>query len=217
MTQIKLCGLRRLSDIEAANSLKPEYVGFVFWEKSKRFVSRDTALELKKALLPEIKAVGVFVDEEPSVVAGLLRDGIIDMAQLHGKEDGEYVRKLRILYPKGKIIKAVKVKDRKTFLQELKWFDADDVLPDYYLFDSGTGSGQTFNWEIIRDWALPSGDGKRNCRGFFLAGGLDAGNVSYAIEAVRPMAVDVSSGIETDGVKDRDKMEAFVRKVRSKA
>ncbi len=214
MTQIKLCGLTRLSDIEIANKLRPEYVGFVFWEKSRRHVSRDKAGELKKALMPGIKAVGVFVDEDISVPADLVKEGIIDVVQLHGSEDGGYVRQLRALLQEGEIIKALKVKDRENFIKDLKEFEGD-AAPDYFLFDSGTGSGQTFNWELIKEAGVGEGKGPGRVKGWFLAGGLDPCNVVRAIESTRPTAVDVSSGIETDGVKDPAKMEMFVKTVRS--
>ena len=206
MTQVKLCGLTRPEDIQIANELKPEFIGFAFWEKSKRNVSRETAQKLKKALLPEIKAVGVFVNEEVLVVAGLLNDGIIDVVQLHGTEDGEYIGRLRELAPGKEIIRAVQIKGKES-LEELKAMPADEVLlPDYYLLDSGTGTRRAFNWDLIKSIEIP--------RPFFLAGGLDPDNVSTAIDYVKPMAVDVSSGIETDGVKDPDKMRAFVGNVR---
>jgi phosphoribosylanthranilate isomerase len=206
MTKIKLCGLSRRLDIETANELKPDYIGFVLWSRSSRYVFREKALELKRALLPEIKAVGVFVDEDPEVVAGYLKDGIIDAAQLHGKEDASYIRSLRSLAPGKEIIKALQIKDKECFDEQLKVFGEKGAEPDFFLLDSGTGSGQTFNWDIIRDADI----GKP----FFLAGGLDPTNVAAAVEKVRPFAVDVSSGIETEKVKDVAKMRAFVEAVR---
>ena len=213
MTQIKLCGLSRKSDIEVANELKPEYIGFVLWEKSSRYLSRDEALFLRNALLPGIKAVGVFVDEDIEKVASLLNDRIIDVAQLHGHEDGRYIERLKELSPGREIIKALKVRDKESFFKELDSFI--ESSPDFFLLDSGTGSGQPFNWEILQ---IPEITDKLRelSKGWFLAGGLDAANVAAAIEKLRPMAVDVSSGIETDGKKDPDKMREFVREARSK-
>ena len=213
MTQIKLCGLKRQSDIEIANELKPEYIGFVLWEKSSRYVSRDEAYSLKKALLPGIKAVGVFVDEDIEKVASLLNDRIIDIAQLHGHEDGRYIERLKELSPQCQIIKALKVRDKESFLMELDGFAL--AGPDFFLLDSGTGSGQSFNWEILQSPEVTD-KLKDLSKGWFLAGGLDAANVAEAIEKLRPMAVDVSSGIETEGKKDPDKMREFVREARSK-
>ena len=204
MTKIKLCGLSRIEDIEAANRLRPDYIGFVLWEKSSRYVSRDKARVLKEALDPGIQAVGVFVDEEPEVIAGYLNEGIIDLAQLHGSEDRAYMDRLRSLAPDKEIIRAIQIKSRDGLLQELSKFEKAE--PDYYLLDSGTGSGQSFNRELIRDIEI----GRR----YFLAGGLDADNVSSAVRELSPYAVDVSSGIETDRSKDPAKMEKFVRAVK---
>ncbi|MBP3274567.1 MAG: phosphoribosylanthranilate isomerase [Butyrivibrio sp.] len=211
MTQIKLCGLSRMADIEIVNELRPEYIGFVFWEKSSRFISRDEALKLRTALLPNIKAVGVFVDEDVSKVAALLKDGIIDVAQLHGHEDSSYVERLRNLSPGSEIIKALKVRDKESFLKGLDGFAL--AGPDFFLLDSGTGSGQTFNWEVLKSPEVRS-KLKEASKGWFLAGGLDPDNVTLAVKELRPMAVDVSSGIETEGKKDPGKMRAFVKAVR---
>lgn len=197
MTVIKLCGLRRPLDIVAANGLKPEYIGFVLARKSKRYVEPEKAMELKQLLLPDIKAVGVFVNEELSVVADLLNKGVIDVAQLHGSESEEYVAELKKATGKP-VIRAFKVAT------------AEDVAAavtssaDYILLDAGAGDGVTFDWSIVKDVKRP----------FFLAGGLNPGNVADAVAAVHPYAVDVSSGIETDGFKDIDKMTAFVKAVR---
>ena len=97
MTKIKICGLSRLEDISAVNALKPEYIGFVFFKKSRRYVSPEKALELKKILDKEIKAVGVFVDEDIKTVEKFLKSGIIDIAQLHGNETDDYIKSLKEL------------------------------------------------------------------------------------------------------------------------
>ena len=97
MTKVKLCGLRREEDVEAANGLRPDYIDFVFAEKSRRAVTRETAARLKSLLAPGIPAVGVFVNAQPETVAYLLEDGIIDLAQLHGQEDADYIARLRAL------------------------------------------------------------------------------------------------------------------------
>ena len=196
--KIKLCGLSSVSDIEAANALKPEFIGFVLWQKSKRNVTKDKAAELKKLLDPQIKAVGVFVDEDAKVVADLLNNGIIDIAQLHGSEDNSYIAKLRKLTDKL-VIKAFQVKSSGD-IADIEKSDAD-----YVLIDSGQGTGNAFDWKILKGVK----------RDFFLAGGLDPDNVAEAVRAVAPYAVDVSSGIETDGKKDRIKMERFVGNARN--
>lgn len=197
MTRIKLCGLSRYSDVEAANRLMPEYVGFVFAKKSKRYVAPQKAKELKRLLVPDIKAVGVFVDETPKTVAKLLNDGVIDIAQLHGKEEENYIKQLRQFTDKP-IIKAFCIENADDLLQ------AKQSTADYILLDSGAGTGRVFNWKLIQHIKRP----------YFLAGGLSLENVEKAINMLHPFAVDVSSGIETDGVKDKRKMVEFVATVR---
>lgn len=197
MTSIKLCGLMRAEDIEAVNILKPEYIGFVFAEKSKRCVTPEKAAELKRLLNPEVKAVGVFVDEDIDNVSKLLKNGTIDIAQLHGNEDNSYIEKLKKLI-NSPVIKAFQIKSGDDIAE------ARNSAADYVLLDSGKGSGQIFNWELIKSINRP----------YFLAGGLDTENIQSAIRSNRPFAVDVSSGIETDGKKDLDKMTAFVNAVR---
>lgn len=197
MTKIKLCGLSRPCDIEAANKLKPDYIGFVFAPKSKRYVSPEQAMALKQMLLPEIQAVGVFVNEDPQHVAKLLRDQIIDVAQLHGGEDEAYIARLRQLTNRP-IIQAFRVETARDVEK------IEQSTADYVLLDSGAGSGTVFDWGLIQNIARP----------YFLAGGLDPDNVADAVKACRPYGVDVSSGIETGGRKDETKMAAFVAAVR---
>lgn len=197
MTKIKLCGLSRPCDIKAANELKPEYVGFVFAAKSKRYITPDKAAELKQLLAPGIKAVGVFVNESPKSAAGLLNQGIIDLAQLHGSEDEDYIHQLRQLTDKP-IIRAFRIE------AAAKLRDIEQSSADYVLLDSGAGTGTVFDWNRIQGITRP----------YFLAGGLSPHNVQQAVTMLRPYAVDVSSGIETAGRKDKCKMAAFVAAVR---
>lgn len=197
MTKIKLCGLSREEDIEAANSLKPDYIGFVFFEKSCRNVTKDTAKKLKSLLSPEIKAVGVFVDEDRSFITELVSEGIIDIIQLHGNEDESYIESIKKATG-AEVIKAFKVKDCADAER------ANSSGADYVLLDSGMGTGQPFNWELLKGMK----------REYFLAGGLDSENVREAIEVTGAFAVDVSSGIETDRKKDSVKMKCFVERVR---
>ena len=167
MTKIKLCGLTRPEDIEEANGLMPDFVGFVFAEKSRRYVPPETAARLRERLNPEIPAAGVFVDAPPEHVAELLERGTIQIAQLHGQEDEAYIRALRALT------------DRTIW--------------------------KAFDWSLLRDF---------HARSYVLAGGLNPENAAAAIAALRPFGLDVSSGIETAGRKDPEKMEKFVRAVR---
>lgn len=197
MTKIKLCGLSRPCDIEIANELKPDYIGFVFVSKSKRYVTYEKAMELKNRLSPEIQAVGVFVNEHPQNIAKLLQICTIDIVQLHGDEDDEYIKQLRMLTDKP-IIKAFRIETEK----DIK--NAEQSTADYILLDSGAGTGTVFDWELVKSIKRP----------YFLAGGLNFDNVAEAVKTLLPFAVDVSSGIETDGVKDKSKMAAFVAAVR---
>lgn len=197
MTRVKLCGLSRPCDIETANRLKPEYVGFVFAASSKRYISLEKAAECKRLLDKTIQAVGVFVDETPETIAHLLNSGIINLAQLHGGEDAAYIRQLRQLTDKP-IIKAFRIRTAG---------DTEVIngsTADFVLLDSGAGTGTAFDWRLIQNIHRP----------YFLAGGLDADNVPAAVQSLHPFAVDVSSGIETNGVKDPIKMAAFIAAVR---
>ena len=197
MTKIKLCGLSRSCDIEAANQLKPEYIGFVFALKSKRYITPEKAANLKRLLNPHIKAVGVFVNENPENITCLLNSGTIDISQLHGNEDETYINQLRQLTDKP-IIKAFRIKSATDI--EI----VNSCAADYVLLDSGAGTGTTFDWNLIHGIKKP----------YFLAGGLGVDNVENAVKLLHPFAVDVSSGIETDGAKDKTKMAEFVAAVR---
>lgn len=198
MTKIKLCGLSRECDIEAVNELCPEYIGFVFANKSKRYVTPAKAKELRTILNKDIKAVGVFVNEDIEKVSELLENDIIDITQLHGSEDEEYISKLREKTGK-QIIKAFKISSSADAIS------AEKSSADFILLDSGAGTGSVFDWEWLKEVRRP----------YFLAGGLSTENVESAIKKLSPYAVDVSSGIETEGVKDKIKMKEFVSKVRN--
>lgn len=147
MTKIKICGLKRLQDIEYVNELLPDFIGFVF-AGTKRRITDEKAKELKAALNPEIKSVGVFVNDTLEHISFLANNNIIDIIQLHGDEDRKYIADLRKLTDK-KIIKAVRVKDSMS-VQEAKELNADYLLLDTYS-NSGEygGTGKTFNREYI--------------------------------------------------------------------
>ena len=197
MTKIKMCGLSRIEDIEAANAIKPDYIGFVFAEISKRRVSALEASKLKSKLDPDIKAVGVFLDDKLDFVASMLNLGIVDVVQLHGSEDEEYIERVRQITSKP-IIKAFIIRSKEDVER------AEKSTADYILLDGGKGEGKVFDWGLLKDIKRP----------YFLAGGLNPVNASDAVKALKPYAVDVSTGIETDGVKDREKMTAFANTVR---
>ncbi|MBQ8011314.1 MAG: phosphoribosylanthranilate isomerase [Clostridia bacterium] len=199
MTKIKLCGLTRESDIFYANVLAPDYVGFVFAKHSRRYIPPENAAVLQKKLNTSIIPVGVFVDETTQHIASLMEQGIIQIAQLHGNEDELYIRHLRQL-TEGKIIKAFRIQSKEDILA------ANASTADYVLLDSGGGSGELFDHSLIRGIN----------RNYFLAGGLTPQNVRAAVEKLHPFAVDASSSLETDGLKDKTKMTAFVRAVRER-
>ncbi len=200
MTKIKMCGLFREEDITYANEVNPDYIGFVFYKKSHRYVGMETASRLRSKLDDGIQAVGVFVDEDISLIKELVDKKIIDIVQLHGHEDEEYIKELRDTLGESytKIIKAIVIKSESDIPKP-------QPLVDYYLLDSGMGSGSSFDWNLIKDLQTP----------IFLAGGLNTENISKALSLVKPYAVDVSSGIETDKVKDFDKMRLFASLVRN--
>lgn len=195
--RIKICGLSREEDIEYANQVMPDYIGFVFWEHSRRYVSHERAAMLRRSLKSEIQAVGVFVDAPPEEIVSLLREGVIDMAQLHGEETEEEIQYLQAVTGRP-VMKAVKVRSRRDVEA---WLDSS---AEYLLFDSGMGSGIAFDWGLLAD--VP--------RDFFLAGGLKPETLEQAVDTVRPFAVDLSSGVETGGFKDLGKMRRAVTAVR---
>lgn len=195
--KIKLCGLSRACDIDCVNRLRPDYIGFVFAPNSRRYVSPETARRLKERLDPEIPAVGVFVDERPEQILALAREGVIDLIQLHGREDESTLRRLKA--ESGlPVIRSVSVGRESPD-------DYADSAADFLLFDNGAGgTGAAFDWTRPLVCEKP----------FFLAGGLSAANVRAGVERFHPYAVDVSGGAETDGVKDPAKIEEIIRRVR---
>ena len=198
MTKIKLCGLTRPEDIAAANAVHPDFVGFVFAPKSKRYLAPEAAGLLKTRLAPGIRAVGVFVNEAPETVADLLNRGVIDIAQLHGQEDTAYLARLRALTDKP-LWQAFRVDGPESLT------NAAQSPADLLLLDSGAGgTGTAFDWTLLQDFSRP----------YLLAGGLDPATVGRAVRTLHPYGVDVSSGIETNGRKNPEKMAAFAAAVR---
>lgn len=194
--KLKICGLKRFEDIEYANLVKPDYVGFVF-AGNKRRISPDMAVRLRAKLSKDIKAVGVFINEPVENIIGLLDRKVIDIAQLHGDETEEDIQYIQAVTG-SEVIKAVKVRHR---YDVEAWLDSS---ADFLLFDSGAGSGEVFDWTLL--------DGVD--RKYFLAGGLTPDNIESAVEHLFPYGIDISSGVETDGVKDCEKMIRTARAVR---
>ena len=206
MTRVKICGLSRPEDIFQANKLKPAYIGFVFYPKSKRAVTQSQAALLKAMLDKEIKAVGVFVNADIAFIEKLAQLRIIDLVQLHGDEDSLYIQELRkrVYIP---IIKAIRVQGEES-LQNLRNYPVDFFLFDTYKPGHYGGTGERFNLEL---------EGVTIPKPYFIAGGLDASNVAQVIaENPHAYAVDVSGGVEdgSTGLKSAAKMAAFVAEVR---
>lgn len=199
--KVKICGLRRLEDIAYVNELKPDFIGFVF-AKSKRQVTAKQAAMLKAQLADGIKAVGVFVNAAQEEILQLAQQGVIDIIQLHGDEDAAYCASLKA-QAKLPIIKAVRVKDAGS-LAGLADFPSDYLLFDTYTPGQYGGTGQRFDLTLVENIDKP----------YFIAGGLDADNVSEVLKNTKAFAVDVSGGVETKGLKDKQKIEAFIANVR---
>ncbi|QGS37622.1 phosphoribosylanthranilate isomerase [Aerococcus viridans] len=199
MVKVKICGLRRPEDIEAANAAKPDYVGFIFVPETKRYVKPDLAASFRRDLAADIQTVGVFVNAPIEEIVAICQAGTIDLVQLHGEEDQAYIAHLKGQVDQH-IIKSVAVGDELV---------VDPNQADYLLFDSLSpsrgGSGKIFDWQMVSAYQE---------KPFFLAGGLGVENIEEALKVVRPYAVDASSSLETDRVKDPVKMQEFVAKIR---
>ena len=197
MKKIKICGLSRPIDIETVNLVKPNYCGFIInFPQSRRNVSPETVQLLRAKLNPAITPVGVFVDQPPEIVAGLLNNGTISIAQLHGQEDERYIAALRRLTDKP-VWQACQIRFRAEALRAAK------STADFVLLDAGQGAGKAFDWSLLVDFPRPFG----------LAGGLNSENLSDALQTEASL-LDVSGGVETGGVKDPEKIKSFVNTVR---
>lgn len=205
--KIKLCGMKRLEDIEAVNMAKPNYIGFIFAEKSRRYISTEMAAMLKQHLHPNIQAVGVFVNANAESINELVKKQIIDVIQLHGTEDITYVKSLKEVV-NVPIIKAVSM-TKPNAKEQIKLWEMSDI--DYLLLDNGNGgTGEQFDYKLLREL----GNLKKP---YFLAGGLNPENLKNAVGYLQenlPYALDLSSGIETDGVKDAEKIKKAVEAAR---
>ncbi len=205
---IKVCGLRRTEDIEYANELHPDYVGFIF-APSKRQVSKEFAVQLNSKLNSKIKTVGIFVNEELDTVLDISETVKLDVIQLHGDEDKDYISQLKEKLKQRDITvevwKAIRVKNKES-LEGILDIDVEGLLLDTYSKDAYGGLGECFNWDIVSDL--------NSTKKIILAGGLDETNIICAKSTVKPDIIDVSSGIETDGFKDYEKMKRFIEKGR---
>jgi phosphoribosylanthranilate isomerase len=197
--KIKICGLFREDDIMFANEARPDYIGFVF-AKSRRQVTPVLAAKLRARLNSGIVPVGVFVNAPREEIESLYQAGIIEAAQLHGSEDGEYIAALKKSCEGIKVIKTVNMENGVDSV-------SDKGAADLLLLDNGAGgTGRRFDWSFLQGGAFLSAF---PC---FIAGGITVDNIDEAL-SFRPFGIDVSSGAETNGVKDRDKMIRLVTRV----
>lgn len=206
MSKVKICGLQRTQDIEIVNEFMPNYAGFILGSEKKfrRQVSASDAEKLSEKLDPQIKSVGVFVDEPIDFICSLCDNDVIDIIQLHGSEDNDYILELskRVQNP---IIKAVHVKNSNQVEQAEK-LSCNYLLLDTAYKDKAGGGGKKFDWDLIPE---------KVSKPYFLAGGINAKNAIKAIEKLNPYCIDVSSSVETDGYKDRKKVKEIINLVRS--
>ncbi len=199
MTRIKICGLFRECDIDAVNALRPDWCGFIVnFPRSHRNLAPDQVRALRAKLDPGITPVGVFVNQPARDVAALLNDGTISAAQLHGSEGAEYIEHLRDLAPGCVLWKAFKVRASADLAA------ANACPADLVVLDNGYGTGSAFDWSLAEGIKRP----------YLLAGGLTPENIPDAIMRLHPWGLDISSGVETDRLKDRDKIEAAIRAAR---
>lgn len=196
--KVKICGLSRPADIEAVNQFQPDYAGFIInFPKSHRNCTPEQVQALHAQLSDSIPAVGVTVNQPLETVAALLEQGVIDIAQLHGQEDEAYICELKRRTGKP-VWKAFRIQSADD-LDAARASSADMIL-----LDNGYGTGETFDWTLVRDIGRP----------FILAGGLCESNISDAAK-MRPDAMDISSGVETNRVKDPEKIRTLIERIRS--
>ncbi len=198
MSKIKICGLFREVDIEYVNTTKPDFAGFIIdFPKSHRSIDFDTAKFLISQLDKSIKSVCVFVNKPIEYIKKFAE--ICDVVQLHGSEDNDFIQNLREKMPNVTIWKAFKI--RSSHDLDI----AKSTIADMVLLDNGYGTGEVFDWGIIENFD----------KNFILAGGISIENIKTAIEKFNPYAVDLSSSVETEKVKNFEKIKDIVNTVRS--
>lgn len=193
--KVKICGLKNFEEIDYINEFLPDYAGFIFADFSKRYITPERAFSLKQKLKKNIKSVGVFVDENMDKILEIANTGIIDIIQLHGREDEDFIQfvKRKTQLP---VVKAFK--PEKNLIDKIKKTKADFILIDSCSNGQFGGTGTVFDWKII-----PAEYRER----LFLAGGINCNNIKEAIEKVSPYCIDINSGVETNGNKDREKIK----------
>lgn len=202
---IKLCGMRRPEDIEYVNAEKPDFIGFILAEGYRRTISPEQAAKLAASLDMGIKPVGVFIDQPVEFLAEAAESIGLYAVQLHGNEDGEYISRLRGLTG-AKIWKAARVRTAED-IEKADHCGADMLVLDSFSPDANGGTGKTADWDLIKSVKISTP--------YLLAGGIDISNIQQAMEILPPgCGIDVSSGIETGGVKDLNKIKAIMNIVR---
>ena len=196
MARVKICGINSPEDVEIVNELKPDYVSFAFY-KNKRQVTYEKARKLKQLLDKDIRVIGVFVDENTNVVASAANDDLLDVIEFHGNEGPGEIERIKAFTEKP-IIQGFRIRSRADVELAL------DSHADSILMYSDSESGVPMDWKLLKNVTRP----------YFLAGGLNADNIEKAIKICHPFAVSVTTGVETDGIKDREKMAAFIKMAR---
>lgn len=197
--EIKICGLFRQEDAAAVNRAMPDYAGFVFYKNSRRNVSMEQSKRLRDAIDPRIRTVGVFVNAPQESIEEIYRQNIISIVQLHGNEDETYLSELRKRLPGAVIWQAFRIRTEADIRNALR------STADAVMLDNGHGTGECFDWSLIKDFDRP----------FILAGGLTPQTLCDALGRFFPSILDISSGVETDGVKDAQKILVAVQAVRT--
>lgn len=200
--RVKVCGITRIEDAEAAIRYGADAIGFVFWPQSARYIDPASAAKIAAIIPSFIATVGVYVDPEMAWIEETSRAAKLSLLQFHGNETPEFCAQFSLPY-----IKAVRVKQDTDLLQYAKrYHNASGLLLDTYTVEMPGGTGHTFDWELIpRNLSLP----------LILSGGLNSDNVASAIQQTKPWAVDVSSGVEASrGIKDEKKIFAFMQGVK---
>lgn len=197
--KLKLCGIRRAQDVDMINKVSPDFIGYIFYEKSRRYISPENAKKLNEMLNEGISPVGVFVNKSVEETAEIANGLSLKAVQLHGDEDESYIRRLRELYG-GEIWKAVRVQGLED-IQKCVGYSADMLLLDAFTPNYG-GSGKRIDLSFVKKADLK--------RPFFLAGGINAQNLGEILSEISPCGIDVSSGFETEGIKDENKLMEFI-------
>jgi len=204
--KVKFCGLRREEDIKYANEFMPDYVGYVF-TASKRQISAEVAKVLNSKLSSKIKSVGVFVNEDLENIIRVVEDAKLQVVQLHGDESLQYIEAIRIRLPQIELWKAVRVRTCDGIMEADK-LPVDKLVLDAFSEKAYGGTGEVANLTIINQVKL------QLTKPFFIAGGINIGNIGSIINDILPYGIDISGGIETDGFKDKGKIKAILELIR---